>query len=66
MIEEPSVSSDIRNRAEDENVISRARNSTVEVVRRLSLEYSKIANGKNANRIGIVEDNMTHWSALSI
>jgi ubiquitin-conjugating enzyme E2 D/E len=64
VIEEPSVSSDIRNRAEDENVISRARNSTVEVVRRLSLEYSKIANGKNANQIGIVEDNMTHWSAV--
>ena len=45
-------------------VIARAENSSVEVVRRLSLEYSKISSGRNTNRVAIVDDNMTHWSAL--
>jgi len=45
-------------------VVSRAKNSSVDVVRRLSLEYTRIAGAQNPNGISIVDDNMTHWSAV--
>ena len=35
----------------------------MEAVRRLSIEYAEVAQGKNKNHVQIIDDNMTHWSA---
>lgn len=50
-------------RPNEVDIISRARTSSVEAVRRLSIEYAEVAQGKNKNHVQIIDDNMTHWSA---
>lgn len=59
--EDPVTDEERRGEAD---IILRARTSSVEAVRRLSMEYGAVADGKNVHRVHIIDDNMTHWSAV--
>ena len=46
------------------DVIARARDSSVEIIRRLSMEYTRISEAQKRFSVEIVDDNMTHWTSI--